>query len=88
MEGWKTDSVFKPYYHGTGRVSGLVESPAERSQVTGASTPQQVQALRSAYEAAVAHGCGSTHEWLENEEDIVRRAPHLAGTNIKVRTMS
>ncbi|KAK4685229.1 sarcosine oxidase / L-pipecolate oxidase, partial [Tremellales sp. Uapishka_1] len=70
INGWKNDPVFKPYYHATGRV-------------TGASTPEQVAGLKRAYEKAIEHGMGDLYEWLETEEDIVRRAPHLAGTTIQ-----
>lgn len=74
MDGWRTDPVFKPYYHEVGRLEV-------------ASLPEHVAALRSRYEKEVADGSlkvGIDVEWLETPEDIVRRSQYLQAGTIQV----
>lgn len=74
MNGWRTDPVFKPYYHEVGRLEV-------------ASLPEHVAALRSKYEKEVADGSlkeGIDMEWLETPEDIVRRSRYLQAGTIQV----
>jgi hypothetical protein len=40
--------------------------------------------LRGKYERIVDEGRGDTVEWLEDEEAILSKAPHLKGADIKV----
>jgi hypothetical protein len=50
------------------------------------STPEKIAHMRAVYDRAVEEGWAEHEqlEWLDNEEDILRRAPHLAEGDIKV----
>jgi hypothetical protein len=51
------------------------------------SSPEKIAHLRAAYDRAVAGGWAGAGqlEWLDDEAAVLRRAPHLAGGEIKVR---
>jgi hypothetical protein len=51
------------------------------------SSPEKIAHLRAAYDRAVAGGWAGAGqlEWLDDEAAVLRRAPHLAGGDIKVR---
>jgi hypothetical protein len=53
-----------------------------------ANKPEKIAALRASYENAVRAGWADAAqlEWLDSEADVLRRAPHLAGADIAVRT--
>jgi hypothetical protein len=50
------------------------------------SSPEKIAYLREAYDSAVAGGWAEMGqlEWLEDEQAVLQRAPHLAGGDIKV----
>jgi hypothetical protein len=52
-----------------------------------ADKPEKIAALRASYDRAVEEGWAETAalQWLDSEEDVVKKAPHLAGADIKVR---
>ncbi|ORY23686.1 peroxisomal sarcosine oxidase [Naematelia encephala] len=70
-EAWKNDPVFCPHCHPTGRID--VASGPDR----------KADELYAKYQAMLAEGRGDEFEWLDNEEEIVRRAPHLHGAHIQ-----
>ncbi|KII88422.1 hypothetical protein PLICRDRAFT_110680 [Plicaturopsis crispa FD-325 SS-3] len=69
VNGWLTDELFKPHLHRTGLVDAAHNSP------------ERLEELKATYRNLVE--AGEAVEWLETEADIVRRAPHLKGANIK-----
>lgn len=40
--------------------------------------------IRARYDGLVASGMDKHVEWLETEDDVVRKAPHLRNSDIKV----
>ncbi|ODO11460.1 hypothetical protein I350_00240 [Cryptococcus amylolentus CBS 6273] len=66
---WVKDPVFSPYAHSVGKLD-LTENEGRASR------------LKAKYEKFVALG-RKDFEWLENEDDIRKRAPHLKDADIK-----
>lgn len=42
--------------------------------------------LKREYQTLIEAGVGETHEWLENEDEILAKVPLLPRENIKVRS--
>lgn len=59
---------------------------ADRVLQAAHSTPEKIAALRTVYDRAVEQGWATSEglEWLDSEEDVLRRAPHLEGGEIMV----
>ncbi|KAF2110902.1 fructosyl amino acid oxidase [Lophiotrema nucula] len=71
-DGWRTDELFKPYFHNTGRLDC-------------AHTEAGIKGLKSAYQALLDAGEGleETNIWLDGEEDILMRMPLLDQSQIR-----
>lgn len=69
---WKNDKLFKPFFHNTGRMD------CEQ-------TEEGIEGLRKQYKKLLDAGVGleKTHEWLNNEDEILAKMPLLKRENIK-----
>ncbi|WWC87454.1 uncharacterized protein L201_002343 [Kwoniella dendrophila CBS 6074] len=69
---WNNDEMFKPYFHNTGRLDC-------------GSGPEEIEYLKKAYKTSIEAGVGleKTTEWLETEEEILKKAPLLDPEQIK-----
>ncbi|PSN71712.1 fructosyl peptide oxidase [Corynespora cassiicola Philippines] len=69
---WNNDELFKPFFHDVGRLdcSGSKEG---------------IESLRREYQSLLDAGVGleETHEWLDNEDDILKCMPLLEKDQIK-----
>lgn len=99
IDAWKTDPLFTPHFHMTGKVrrscllsvaSLLILLGLCLLQLNGAFGSQaKLDRMRNRFEKLVSiPGKENEFEWLDNEEEIVARAPHLQGADIKVRAYS
>lgn len=48
-------------------------------------TQRGIDSLRREYDTLINAGLGQTHEWLDTEDDILKKCPLLPRENIKVR---
>ncbi|RYO87785.1 hypothetical protein DL762_004075 [Monosporascus cannonballus] len=69
---WRNDELFKPFFHNTGRLD------CEHTEKGVESLPRQYQSLLDA-----GVGLEKTHEWLENEDEILAKVPLLQRDQIK-----
>lgn len=69
-DAWNTDPVFKPYVHLVGKLELTVDET-------------EAKFLKAKVDRMRARGRTDV-EWLDNEEDVRRRAPHLKNADIKV----
>ncbi|WVW79839.1 hypothetical protein I302_101809 [Kwoniella bestiolae CBS 10118] len=69
---WLNDEVFKPYFHNTGRLDC-------------GHTPEEIEGLKKAYETSINAGVGleKTAEWLDSEDEILKKMPLLDREQIK-----
>ncbi|PVI07354.1 fructosyl peptide oxidase [Periconia macrospinosa] len=67
---WKNDDVFKHFFHNTGRLDC-------------AHSEEELKSLKTEYQKLVDAGLGETHEWLDNEDEILKKMPLLERDNIK-----
>jgi sarcosine oxidase/L-pipecolate oxidase len=69
---WKNDELFKPYFHNTGRLDC-------------AHTEEGLKGLKQAYQALLDANAGleETNEWLDSEDEILKRMPLLNREQIK-----
>ncbi|KAI1868528.1 uncharacterized protein JN550_006444 [Neoarthrinium moseri] len=69
---WREDELFKPFFHNVGRID------CESSE-------QGVAALRQEYQAILDAGAGleTTHEWLDSEDEILKKMPLLQRDQIE-----
>lgn len=88
MNMWRTDPVFKDYYHEVGEVSSepsLVtgEMLLILRQLSAAAEPTHIGELRESYEAKLKHPIQSEHvKWLGTRDEILHHCPHLASSQI------
>ncbi|WRT68781.1 uncharacterized protein IL334_005761 [Kwoniella shivajii] len=66
---WMTDPIFKDHAHNVGRLDLT-------------SKPEREARLRSRYYKMVEEGRGDGVDWIEGQEQIVARAPHLAHADV------
>ncbi|KAL2146173.1 hypothetical protein VTI28DRAFT_5013 [Corynascus sepedonium] len=69
---WRNDELFKPFFHNTGRLDCE-------------STEEGILDLRREYQSLLDANVGleETHEWLDNEDAILARAPLLQRDKIR-----
>ncbi|KAH7135664.1 fructosyl amino acid oxidase [Dendryphion nanum] len=69
---WRNDELFKPFFHNVGRLDC-------------AHTEHGLKDLKQAYQALLDAGAGleDTTEWLDSEDEILAKHPHLDREQIK-----
>ncbi|ODN80322.1 hypothetical protein L198_07822 [Cryptococcus wingfieldii CBS 7118] len=70
-KAWTTDPLFEPHCHPTGI-----------ADVCSGKDPRAAD-LKAKYDSLVASGRAGDYAWLDNEDDIIRVAPHLKGAHIQ-----
>ncbi|KAL4959803.1 NAD(P)/FAD-dependent oxidoreductase [Aspergillus stella-maris] len=72
LDMWRNDELFKPFFHRTGMIDT-------------SSTQEGIAALRTKYESLVNAGIGleKTNYLLENEDEILAKAPHFTREQVK-----
>nr|5T1F_A Chain A, Uncharacterized protein [Parastagonospora nodorum SN15]5XAO_A Chain A, Uncharacterized protein [Parastagonospora nodorum SN15]5XAO_C Chain C, Uncharacterized protein [Parastagonospora nodorum SN15] len=67
---WNEDELFKKFFHNTGRLDC-------------AHGEKDIADLKSGYQALVDAGLDATNEWLDSEDEILKRMPLLSRDQIK-----
>ncbi|KAL4886624.1 FAD dependent oxidoreductase [Aspergillus karnatakaensis] len=72
LEMWRTDELFKPFFHAVGMVDC-------------SSSSEGIKNLKKKHQALIEAGVGleKTNVWLDSEEEILAKVPHFTREQVK-----
>lgn len=90
LQMWREDELFKPYFHNTGRVMYMIDPeigvlPLIPRQLDCEHTAEGIESLKEQYRQLCDAGVGleRTHDWLDNEDEILSKMPLLQRDQIQ-----